>query len=42
MVFTREPTPGLDEIDKSDGLVSTIEGLPVLQRNTLKMRTKPW
>ena len=32
---------GLDEIDKSDGLVSTVERLPVLQRNTLKMRAKP-
>ena len=31
----------LDEIDKSDGLVRTVERLPVLQRNTLKMRAKP-
>ena len=28
---------GLDKVDESDGLVSTIERLPVLQRNTFKM-----
>ena len=32
---------GLDEIDKSDRLVSTIERLPVLERYTAKMRAQP-
>ena len=41
MVFTRGADAGLDEIDKSDRLARAIERLPVRQRNTLKMRTKP-
>lgn len=32
---------GLDEIDKSDGLVSAVERLPVPQGYALKMRAKP-
>ena len=32
----------LDEIDESDGLISTVERLPVFQRSTVKMRAKPF
>src|SRR4029079_5199893 len=34
------PNTTLDEIDKSDGFVCAVERLPVLQRDTAKMRAK--
>src|SRR5436190_17527743 len=32
----------LDEIDESDGLIGTVERLPVFQRSMVKMRAKPF